>query len=138
MKGMGVNMKKGKFLNSDITSVISSMGHTDMLVIADAGLPIPSDVKRIDLSLVRGTPSFMDTLNVIKDEIHVEMVIIASETKERNPHILDEIKRIYQDHMIKFVSHEEFKRLTKSSKAVVRTGECSPYANIILYSGVEF
>ena len=30
-------MKKGTVLNADISSVISRLGHTDTLVIADAG-----------------------------------------------------------------------------------------------------
>lgn len=131
-------MKKGKFLNSEITSVIASMGHTDTVAIADAGLPIPDGVKRIDVSLIRGLPSFMQTLNSVKDEIHVESVILAEEIKEKNPDLLKEIEKIYAKSMIKFVKHEQFKVLTKESKAVIRTGECSPYANIILSSGVEF
>lgn len=131
-------MKKGKFLNSDITSIIASMGHTDTFVIADAGLPIPDGVKRVDLSLVRGLPSFIETLESIKDEIFVESVILAEEIMDKNPSLLEEIKTIYDPSIIKFVKHEQFKILTKDSKAVVRTGECSPYANIILSSGVEF
>lgn len=138
MKGTGCNMKKGKFLNSDIISVIATMGHTDTIVIADAGLPIASAIKRVDLSLTRGVPSFMQTLRSIKDEIHVESVILAEEIKEKNPALLKEIREIYAEDMIKFISHEEFKVCTKESKAIVRTGECSPYANIILSSGVEF
>lgn len=39
---------------------------------------------------------------------------------------------------VEFVSHETFKKFTLESKAIVRTGECSPYANVILYSGVPF
>ncbi len=131
-------MKKGNFLNSQITSVIASMGHTDTITIADSGLPIAEGVLRIDLSLTRGVPSFIDTLKSIKGEIHVEFVILASEIKEKNPELLDEIKGIYSESIIRFVSHEEFKEFTKSSKAVIRTGECTPYANIILSSGVEF
>jgi D-ribose pyranase len=131
-------MKKGKFLNSQITSVIASMGHTDTMVIADAGLPVPCGVKCIDVSLIRGTPSFMQTLNSLKDEIYIESVILAEEIKEKNPDLLKEIKEIYGESMIKYVDHEQFKVFTKESKAIVRTGECSPYANIILSSGVEF
>lgn len=118
--------------------MIASMGHTDTLVIADAGLPISEKVKKVDVSLTRGTPSFMDTLNSIKDEIHVESVILAEEIKVKNPELLKQIELIYENEMIKFVKHEDFKELTLKSKAVVRTGECSPYANIILSSGVEF
>ena len=36
------------------------------------------------------------------------------------------ILKRFKDIKITKVSHEEFKKLTKDSKAVVRTGECSP------------
>lgn len=131
-------MKKGEFLNSEIMSLMSTMGHTDSLVIGDAGLPIPEGVKRIDISLIKSIPGFVDTLKAVAAELEVEKIVLAEEIKNQNPTVLDEIQKIYSEDMIEFVPHEEFKSITKSSKAVVRTGECTPYANIILYSGVTF
>ena len=43
-------MKKNGILNPQLNRVISEMGHRDMLIIADAGLPIPKEVERIDLA----------------------------------------------------------------------------------------
>lgn len=129
-------MKKGKLLNSELSSVISKMGHTDGLVVGDCGLPIDESVKRIDLALTHNVPTFLQTLEVILEELYVEEVILANEIEIYNTKLLVELKRKFNN--IKFVSHEEFKQLTKTTKAVVRTGECTPYANIILKSGVEF
>ena len=133
-------MIRGRLLNSEIISVLAAMGHTDQLVIADAGLPIPAAVKRIDLALERGVPSFDATLAVIASSMVMEKVILAEEIKENNPEMLKKIKEILSDKKIEieFVSHEYFKKLSSSSKAIVRTGECTPYANIILQSGVNF
>ena len=129
-------MKKTKMINSELSYVISQMGHTDSLTIGDCGLPIPSETKRIDLALTHNVQTFIQTLDVILEELCVEEAIIASEIKEKNPQVYEAIKERIKN--ISEVSHEEFKVLTKGSKAVVRTGECSPYANIILKSGVVF
>ena len=74
-------MKKGTVLNSDISSMISRLGHTDTLVVCDAGLPIPKSTTRIDMALTQGVPSFMQVLGVVTDEMQVEAAIIAEEIK---------------------------------------------------------
>jgi D-ribose pyranase len=55
-------MKKIGTLNQPLSTVIAGLGHMDILVIADAGLPIPSDTQRIDLALKRGIPGFIDSV----------------------------------------------------------------------------
>lgn len=131
-------MRKTKLINSEVSYTISKMGHTDSITIGDCGLPIPDGVNRIDLALKYGVPSFLETLDTILEELCVEEVIIAEEIVEKNTIIYDEILKRFENIKIIMVSHEKFKNMTKSSKAVVRTGECTPYANIILKSGVVF
>ena len=129
-------MKKNGILNSQLNRVISEMGHHDMLIIADAGLPIPKGVERIDLALKCGTPSFTEVLQAVLSELKVEEAYVAKEIKEKNPQILNLISSLTRE--IKFITHEELKELSKQARVIVRTGECSPYANIILISGVIF
>lgn len=131
-------MKKTKLINSELSYEIAKMGHTDEITIADCGLPIPKDINRIDLALVRGIPTFRDTLEAILLELEVEEIILAEEIKENNSEILDFINEKLGDKKVSFISHEEFKKRTLHSKTIVRTGEASPYANIILKSGVAF
>ena len=131
-------MRKTKLINSEVSYTISKMGHTDSLTIGDCGLPIPDGVSRIDLALKYGVPSFLETLDTVLEELCVEEIVIAEEIVEKNTIIYDEILKRFRDINIIMVSHEEFKNMTKASKAVVRTGECTPYANIILKSGVVF
>lgn len=131
-------MRKTKLINSEVSYTISKMGHTDSLTIGDCGLPIPEGVNRIDLALKYGVPSFLETLDTILEELCVEEIVIAKEIVEKNNNIYNEILKRFEGIKIVKVSHEEFKNMTKESKAVVRTGECSPYANIILKSGVVF
>ncbi|WP_102401708.1 MULTISPECIES: D-ribose pyranase [Haloimpatiens] len=131
-------MRKTTLLNSSISEEISKMGHTDSIAIGDCGLPIPKETRRIDLALVKNLPSFMDTLKAVLAELKVEEVVIAKETKEVSPEIFEEIKKEIGHVKITFVTHEELKKELKNCKAVVRTGEQTPYANIILKSGVVF
>ncbi|WP_070000073.1 D-ribose pyranase [Cellulosilyticum sp. I15G10I2] len=139
-------MKKGILIHSEISYAISKLGHGDDIVIADSGLPIPNKVQRIDLALAEGIPSFMQVLNVVLSEQRVEEVIIAQEVKERNPKVyeqlLETVCNYEKTEQIKLkiteVSHEVFKMETQKAKAIIRTGEYTPYANIILRSGVVF
>ncbi|NFN78970.1 D-ribose pyranase [Clostridium botulinum] len=131
-------MRKTALLNSNLSSVISKMGHTDMIAIGDCGLPIPDESERIDLALIKGIPTFMQTLKTILLELQIEEIILAKETKDVSPNLYEEIKEVIGDVKITFITHEELKITLKSCKAVVRTGEQTPYANIILKSGVVF
>lgn len=129
-------MKRHGILNSHISKVLADLGHTDMVVIADCGLPIPTGVERIDLALELGTPAFADVLRVVADDMAVEQVTLASEIKDANPIALEAVTKLAvpQD----YVSHEAFKELTKQAKVIIRTGEATPYANVILHAGVIF
>ena len=131
-------MKRHGILNSHISKVLSDLGHTDQIVVADAGLPIPKDVPRIDLALTLGVPSFIDVVKVVSEDMVVEKVILASEIKEKNADILTYMNETFSGTKIDFVSHEDFKEITKQAKVIIRTGEVTPYANCILHAGVIF
>lgn len=131
-------MKKRGILNSDISRVLSYMGHTDKICIADCGLPIPEETERIDLALTFGIPSFIEALENVALDMKIEKIYLAEEIKNNNPEVLIKIKEIITDVEVEFISHSEFKNMTRECKAVVRTGENSPYANIILQSGCIF
>ena len=131
-------MKKTTLLQSDLSYVIATLGHLDTLVIADAGLPIPDRTARIDLALTQGVPGATQTLRVVLDEMKVEKVILAEEVKDRNPKFFSDVQELLPDVPVEFVTHSELKTRTADARAVVRTGEFSPYANVILVSGVVF
>lgn len=131
-------MKKGVLLNQPISAVIAGLGHTDKLVIADAGLPIPRKVERIDLALTKGVPGFLETLAVVLAEMEVESVVIADEMTTVSPELYTALMEMLGDTPVEAVTHLIFKEMTRSAKAVVRTGEFTPYANIILNAGVVF
>lgn len=139
-------MKKTTLINSEISYLISKLGHGDSIVIADSGLPIPDHVRRIDLAIKKGIPAFMDVLDAVLTEQRVEEIIIARETEVISPFlykkILEKLVEVEGVEGIKIkivkIPHEELKKFTENAKAVIRTGEYTSYANIILKSGVVF
>jgi D-ribose pyranase len=130
-------VKRTALLHAELSHVIASLGHGDMLVLGDAGLPIPDGPRRIDLAVARGVPLLSDVLQAVLSEMQVESIVVADEA-------LGDAKKLpgwYPQSLgiaPQTVSHEEFKRRTAKARAVVRTGECTPYANIILIAGVKF
>ena len=131
-------MKKTTLLNSEISAVIAEMGHTDSLAIGDCGLPIPKETKRIDIALIKNIPTFIDTLKGVLEEFQIEEVILAEEIKTVSPELYQDILKVIGDVKVIYTSHDQFKEELKNCRAVVRTGEQTPYANIILKSGVVF
>ena len=129
-------MKIGTVINQPVSELIAGLGHMDEIVIADAGLPIPPGTQRIDLALTKGIPSFRDTLSIVLNEMCVEKAVVAQEMIDISPAVYELVIQSLDGIEIEKLSHVDFKERTKVSRAVIRTGEFTPYANIILISGV--
>ncbi|ANU14204.1 D-ribose pyranase [Planococcus halocryophilus] len=128
-------MKKHGMINRDIASALAQYGHTDLLVIADCGLPIPTGIPCVDLSYKVGEPAFLTILDSVLTDFEAEAAFIAEEITNGNPLVEQEImKKIKAE----FITHEKLKDLSKQAKLIIRTGEATPYANIVLRSGVIF
>ncbi|KGX90737.1 ribose pyranase [Pontibacillus halophilus JSM 076056 = DSM 19796] len=128
-------MKRHGLLNSHITKVLADLGHTDTIVVADAGLPIPPGVEKIDVSLSEGVPSFLDVISILQEEMVVERATVAEEMERNVPVHTGFHERCKT---VDYVSHETLKESLTKAKAVIRTGEVTPYANCILHAGVTF
>lgn len=131
-------MKKIGILNQPLSHAIAGLGHTDSLVVADAGLPISNGPERIDLAVTEGVPAFLEVLEAVLDEMAVQEAIIASEMEGTSPAMYRALMDVLGDIPVTAVPHEAFKARTAQAKAVVRTGEFTPYANVILVAGVVF
>jgi D-ribose pyranase len=132
-------MKKTILLNAQLSAAVAAMGHTDSIAIADCGLPVRGTAERIDLALKFGTPGFLETLDTVLSELCVERAVMAEEIIAVSPDMHKEILgRFGAGVQVEYVPHEDFKKLTESARAVVRTGECTSFANILLFSGVTF
>ncbi len=131
-------MKKTTLLHAELSDVIARLGHGDLLVIADAGLPIPDGPRRIDLAVSANVPRFEDVLAAVLAEMQVEGAVIAEELAPANPSVHAQLRRQLGATPIATLSHEQLKAATRDARAIVRTGEFSPYANVILRAGVVF
>lgn len=131
-------MKKTKMINSDMSRVIAQMGHFDKLSIGDAGMPVPTGTEKIDLAVDNGIPSFMQVLTNVLEELEVQRIYLAEEIKTENPKMLENIKALMPETPITFMPHSDMKQDLNNCHAFVRTGEMTPYSNIILESGVVF
>lgn len=129
-------MYKTGILNSDISKVLSDLGHTDQIIIADCGLPVPKHVKKIDLALELGTPNFESVYEVVMKHMNVQKLIFAHEIKQENQTLYNRLD--LNGIETEFISHEIFKKLSHKAIAVIRTGEATPYANVILEGDVLF
>ncbi|MBS0949629.1 D-ribose pyranase [Weissella minor] len=134
-------MRKTNLLNTKLSAAISEIGHTQWLSIGDSGLPIKDDGRKIDLSVIRGLPAFIDVLAATLSEMKVQKVYLAEEIKTENPDQLKAIERLLDaDVEVVWVTHDELKGMTRDDNniATVRTGETTPFSNIVLESNVDF
>jgi D-ribose pyranase len=128
-------MKKGGILHPGINRLLAETGHTDLITICDRGFPVPMEVERIDLALVSGIPTVLDVLKAINEEFVIDTVILAEEMAEASPERYRLLLESFPGIRFKTVPHLEFKQIAPESRGVIRTGDETPYANIIIVSG---
>lgn len=138
-------MKRAGILHPALAELIASLGHGDLVVIADAGLPIPPGPLRIDLAYAPGRPPLLDVLKALLEEMEVEKALLAEEARQHMPRgfyslLSQELLRLPKvaAQGVEYQPHESLKALLKEARAVVRTGEFTPYANVVLLAGVVF
>ncbi|MFS0182922.1 D-ribose pyranase [Corynebacterium striatum] len=130
-------MKRKGILNSELSHAIAAMGHTDIMMVVDAGFPIPRDAWRIDLALSKDDPSIEKILQLISKEIIVETVSVAEEVPENNPALDREVRKLFPASEIGYVAHKEIlEKISKEAKVIIRTGAFNPWGNVALTSGV--
>ncbi|MGI6148734.1 MAG: D-ribose pyranase [Firmicutes bacterium] len=130
-------MKKQGMVNHFVSEILAGMGHTDRLVVTDMGFPIPQEAKKVDLTVRRNLPTFFDVLEAILEEFQVEKVILAAEMPDVSPEAHARIKELLPDVEYEYVPHWDLVDIARTSKGVIRTGDLTPYCNIVLVSGVK-
>ena len=131
-------MKRGGIINAQLPGALARLGHTDELVVCDAGLPIPALAQPVvvDLAFRFGVPSFEVVLDGLLEELVIESAVVAEEAAERNAGVF----ALFENRLPGFemIPHEELKRRAAGGRLVVRTGEATPFSNVILRCGVPF
>jgi len=126
-------------LNAELSHAIASMGHTDVLMVVDAGFPIPSDAWRIDLALTRGIPRLFDVLGAVDDELIAERVLYAEDVPEMNPDLDAFLRETYEGSgaELETIAHEEVLEYGQQAKAIVRSGDFVPWGNVVIQCGTD-
>ena len=129
-------MNEVGIVNREIATALSNQGHGDLLMVVDAGFPIPLGVEVIDISLAENKPLVIEVLAELKKFFSVEKLIMAKQTKDVNPTLFSDMSDAFNDKIeVEIIDHSEMKKLSRDVKTVIRTGDFTAYANIILVSG---
>ena len=131
-------MNRNHLLNAQLSHAIASMGHGDLMIVCDAGFPIPSTAWRIDLAIVPDVPDLETVLAPIAQNLITERVAYADTLPVHNAPLLAKIKRLFAGADFEPVKHEAIlSEMAAKAKVIVRTGAFDPWGNILLYSGVD-
>ncbi len=131
-------MKKSGIINAQLAGLVAGLGHNDIFLVADGGMPIPKGVEIVDLALCGGVPTFEQVMDAICDEVVIEGYTVANEITEKNPKLFEYISEKLVGAECVMTSHTDLKAETCNVKFAIRTGEFTPYPNIILRAGVAF
>jgi D-ribose pyranase len=129
-------MRRDGLWHAELVGLLVALRHTESIVIADAGLPVPNDVTTIELGWRRGEPPVLAVLDAVLAELVVERAEIAKEATDET--FVHGVETLCGTVPIERISHEDLKAACGSARAVVRTGEATPYANVVLHAGVPF
>lgn len=131
-------LKSSQLLNGRLAAVLTTLRHGDRVVVADAGLPVPDGVETLDLAVAPGLPSLAHLLPVLRDAAVLDEVVVATDMQRVNPARRTLVDEVFTDVEVREVPHEEIEAQLSQATLIVQTGECTPYANVVLVGGVGF
>ena len=130
-----IDMKASGVLHPELSYLIAKCGHTDYFVIADKGFPAPLGVERINLGFLDDMPTVVEVLKAIKTEMIIDRIIITEEMEDISQRRVSELKQLFPDITFETTTHIELKKLSETANGVVKTGDTTPFANLIIVSG---
>ena len=134
-------MLKTEIIHPQLNRVLAELRHNDLLVIGDAGLPVPRGVERIDLGWKKDSPRSVDVLEAITKYLVIEGATFANEAKENGEASLAIHRRALEllpKAEIDYIPHSELKARSAGAKAIILTGEYTGYTNVILRCGCAY
>jgi len=131
-------MKKHGIINAQLAGLIAGLGHTDLFMVVDGGMPVPKGIEVVDLALCGGVPTFEQVLDAVLNEAVIEYFYLAEEILDKNERLHRYILQSMEGTQAEYIPHTDLKEFSKEVKFAIRTGEFTPYPNIILRAGVSF
>ena len=129
-------MRETGTLNREISDMLSTLGHTDEIIVCDAGFAIPAGVRTVDIALADNKPTVPEVLHELRRHFSVEKLVLAEETQRTGPSRFAELAGSFGSTVgIEVIPQAEFRRRARSVKAIIRSGDFTAYSNILLVSG---
>ncbi|HEX5541801.1 MAG TPA: D-ribose pyranase [Micromonospora sp.] len=131
-------MKRKGILNAELSKALATLGHTDLLLVVDAGFPIPRNAHRIDLAIAEDLPRLTTVLDLVADEVIVEGVVVAEDVTTHNTPLAEWLKQRFEGAPLTTRKHTEMLgEVANEAKVIVRTGAFNPWGNVGLICGVD-
>jgi len=128
-------MLKNGILNPAINSLLSRVRHTNTLVIADRGFPFWPEIETVDISLVDDIPRVLDVVSAIREHFVIGAAFMAEQFRSVNtPETQLMFEQALSNISLSFEPHVEFKKRVPRAIGLIRTGDTTQYANIIIES----
>jgi len=132
-------MLKTGIFHPQLLRILGEIRHKDLLVIGDAGLPIPKGVERVDLGWKQGSPGYLEVLEEIAKVLVIEEALFATEALEVSPDFHKQaLKLLPEGAPVNYVPHAQLKEISADAKAIILTGEFTPYTNIVITAGCAY
>ena len=131
-------MKRNGILNVELSALIAELRHGHVIMVTDAGFPVPSGSRCIDLAITKNVPTIEFILKILDREMVTEKVIFANELRTNNPSLYKKVLSIFDDCDNEETSHSDLiSKYAPIVKCFIHTGEFSPWGNIILVAGTD-
>ncbi|NDL64604.1 RbsD/FucU domain-containing protein [Acerihabitans arboris] len=133
-------MKANCILHPQLAAALATLGHTDIVLVTDAGFPIPPGANRIDLGFYPGTVDVLEILRVLRSALFVEEVRFAPEVRDCHPALYRHLQQIYTGSGATFscAGHDVLcQDLAYRAKVVIRSGSFDPWANFALVASTD-
>ena len=128
-------MLNSGIINPQLLNLLARVRHTNSLAILDCGFPNWPGVEVIDISLTRGVPTVLQVFDLIRPVFKVGKIWQAEEFLQRNSEeTIDEFAKAVDGLKFTREPHAEFKGRIPSVIGLIRTGDATPYSNLIFES----
>jgi D-ribose pyranase len=128
-------MLKTGLLNPKINSLLSRVRHTNTLVISDRGFPFWPMIETVDISVVDDLPTVLQLILAIRPNFQIGKAWMAEEfLKNNSAKTRAAFAKSLLGVELKHEPHIEFKKRIPHAIGLIRTGDTTQYANIVLES----
>ncbi len=122
-------------LNPQILSLLARVRHTNTIVISDRGFPFWPGIETVDISLVDDVPTVVQVLAALRGNFKIGHAFMAREFWEHND---ESTQSAFNDALygipITREAHIDFKKRVPDAIGLIRSGDTTQYANMILES----